>query len=329
MRNKLFEVKNLKQYFSIGSKFLSSKAQSHTAAVKAVDGVSFDIYDGETLGVVGESGSGKTTLGRSMLHLYTPTSGKILYKGKDITGKNFKNEYRRKFQYIFQDPYASLNPRMTVADIIGESLDIHKLYNTREERQNKIISLLTSVGLSNEHASRYPHEFSGGQRQRIGIARALAVDPEFIICDEPVSALDVSIRAQILNMLSDIQLERKLTYLFISHDLSVVRHVCDRVAVMYLGNIVELAPSKEIFENPLHPYTKALISAIPLPDYDAARSNKRILLEGEIPSPVNPPSGCKFRTRCPYAQPICANEVPVMKDFDGHFSACHFVNNKS
>ena len=323
--NKLFEVKDLKQYFYVGSQFLSSKEHAHTAAVKAVDGVTFDIYDGETLGLVGESGSGKTTLGRSMLHLYRPTGGKIIYKGNDITGRSFNN-YRKKFQYIFQDPYASLNPRMTVADIIGEPLDIHNLAKNAGERQDTVISLLNSVGLSSEHASRYPHEFSGGQRQRIGIARALAVDPEFIVCDEPVSALDVSIRAQILNMLSDLQRERNLTYLFISHDLGVIRHISDRVGVMYLGNIMELAPSKELFENPLHPYTKALISAIPQPDVDLARAKKRILLKGEIPSPVNPPSGCKFRTRCPQAQAVCAEKIPDMKNFNGHYCACHFVD---
>jgi oligopeptide transport system ATP-binding protein len=317
----LVEVKNLKQYFSIRNHV------GEKAFVKAVDDVTFNIFRGETLGLVGESGSGKTTLGRSMLRMYDPTSGSVLFDGVDITkfSRSKLLPYRKKMQYIFQDPYASLDPRMTVSDIVGEALDIHKLSTSKKERADKIRELLSLVGLNTEHSTRYPHEFSGGQRQRIGIARAIAVEPEFIVCDEPVSALDVSIRAQILNTLEEMQDSLNLTYLFISHDLGVVRHICDRVGVMYLGHIVELVESEELYKNPLHPYTKALLTAIPEPNPDVAKKRNRIILKGEIPSPVNPPSGCKFRTRCPYAKDICSQKVPEFTDAgNGHYVACHF-----
>ncbi len=321
-QNVLIEVKNLKQYFNIRNSL------GEKASVKAVDNVTFNIYKGETLGLVGESGSGKTTLGRSILRIYEPTSGQVTFSGVDITKlqKGKLLPYRKKMQYIFQDPYASLDPRMTVSDIVGEALDIHKLATSKKDRAEKIRELLKLVGLNTEHSSRYPHEFSGGQRQRIGIARAIAVEPEFIVCDEPVSALDVSIRAQIINTLEEMQERLHLTYLFISHDLGVVRHTCDRVGVMYLGHIVELVESEELYKNPLHPYTQALLTAIPEPDPDVAKKRNRIILKGEIPSPVNPPSGCKFRTRCPYAKDICAKEVPEFKDYgNGHYVACHFA----
>ncbi len=321
-KNILVEVRNLKQYFSINN-HLGGKSY-----VKAVDDVTFNIYKGETVGLVGESGSGKTTLGRSILRVYDPTSGQIKFNGTDIT--RYKGSsllpYRKKMQYIFQDPYASLDPRMTVSDIIGEPLDIHKLASSKKNRADKIRELMSLVGLNTEHASRYPHEFSGGQRQRIGIARAIAVEPEFIVCDEPVSALDVSIRAQIINTLEEMQDRLKLTYLFISHDLGVVRHTCDRVGVMYLGHLVELVEAEELYKKPLHPYTQALLTAIPEPDPDAAKNRNRIILNGEIPSPVNPPSGCTFRTRCPYAKDICAKKAPQLIDYgNGHFVSCHFT----
>lgn len=318
----LIEVNNLKQYFHIRNNL------GEKASVKAVDDVTFNIYKGETLGLVGESGSGKTTLGRSILRIYDPTSGQVKFSGVDITKfqKGKLLPYRKKMQYIFQDPYASLDPRMTVSDIVGEALDIHKLAASKKDRADKIRELLKLVGLNTEHSSRYPHEFSGGQRQRIGIARAIAVEPEFIVCDEPVSALDVSIRAQIINTLEEMQERLNLTYLFISHDLGVVRHTCDRVGVMYLGHIVELVESEELYKNPLHPYTQALLTAIPEPDPEIAKKRNRIILKGEIPSPVNPPSGCKFRTRCPYAKDICAKQVPEFKDHgNGHYVACHFT----
>lgn len=321
-QNVLVEVKNLKQYFTIRSN-LGKKA-----SVKAVDDVTFNIYKGETLGLVGESGSGKTTLGRSILRIYEPTAGQVIFSGVDITKlkKGKLLPYRKKMQYIFQDPYASLDPRMTVSDIVGEALDIHKLATSKNDRAEKIRELLSMVGLNTEHASRYPHEFSGGQRQRIGIARAIAVEPEFIVCDEPVSALDVSIRAQIINTLEEMQEKLDLTYLFISHDLGVVRHTCDRVGVMYLGHLVELVESEQLYNNPLHPYTQALLTAIPKPDPEEAKKRNRIILKGEIPSPVNPPSGCKFRTRCPYAKDICAQEVPEFKEYTkDHYVACHFA----
>jgi len=320
----LIEVKNLKKYFTKNKGIVKKKIET----TKAVDDVSFYIKKGETFGLVGESGCGKSTTGRTILKLYDPTEGEMLYNGQDISKLNKEQmmPYRKKMQMIFQDPYASLNARMTVSDIIGEPMDIHHLASGKE-RQERIYSLLDTVGLNRDHAARYPHEFSGGQRQRIGIARSLAVDPEFIICDEPISALDVSIQAQVVNMLEDLQEERGLTYLFIAHDLSMVKHISDRVGVMYLGSLVETAPSKELYSNPLHPYTEALLSSIPIPDPDMAKSSKRIVLKGDVPSPVNPPSGCKFRTRCRYAMDICSEEVPVFKEVDkGHFAACHLLN---
>lgn len=317
----LIEIQDLKQHFKIKGGLFGRNIQT----VKAVDGVSFTINKGETFGLVGESGSGKTTLGRTLLHLYKPTSGKIFFNGEEVNENNYR-QYAKRMQIIFQDPYASLNPRMTVEDIIGEALDVHKLYSTKNERREKVINLLKLVGLNAEQAQRYPHEFSGGQRQRIGIARALAVDPEFIVCDEPVSALDVSIQAQIINMLYDMQQDMKLTYLFIAHDLAVVRQISKRIAVMYLGNIVELTDSESLYTKSLHPYTQSLISAIPISEPSVAKTKQRIILSGEIPSPINPPSGCKFRTRCPKAEVICAEKVPEFREVEnGHYCACHLV----
>ena len=317
-KNILIEVNNLKKYFPVKTGFMKMNY------VKAVDDVSFYIEKGETLGLVGESGCGKTTLGRTILRLHEPTEGKIIYKGEDITHVDML-PYRRKMQIIFQDPYASLDPRMTVGDIIGEALDIHKMYGSKTERRDKINALLDIVGLNTEHANRFAHEFSGGQRQRIGIARALAVDPEFIVCDEPISALDVSIQAQIINLLKDLQQEHHLTYLFISHDLSVVEHISDTVGVMYLGNVVEYGETEDIFSHPLHPYTKALFSAIPVPDPNAKMN--RIVLEGSIPSPANPPAGCKFHTRCEQCMECCRSEAPAWKEIEpGHFCACHLYD---
>ncbi|SFG09427.1 ABC transporter ATP-binding protein [Oribacterium sp. WCC10] len=319
----LLEVSHLKQYFPVAGT---------NKSVKAVDDVSFFIKRGETFGLVGESGCGKTTTGRSILRLTEPTSGKIVYDGNVIfdseTGtKANMLPYRRKMQIVFQDPYASLDPRMTVGDIVGEALDIHKLYKSKEERREKILDLLSTVGLNSEHANRYPHEFSGGQRQRIGIARALAVNPEFIVCDEPVSALDVSIQAQVVNMFEDLQKKMGLTYLFIAHDLSIVNHISDRIGVMYLGHMVELADSDELIFHSMHPYTKSLISAIPIADPKTARASKRIILNGDVPSPVNPPSGCPFRTRCPYADDLCAQKTPEFKEVKpGHYAACHHLD---
>ena len=317
----LIEVKNLKEYFDINIGMFKTKP------LKAVDGVSFRINKGETLGLVGESGCGKTTVGRTILHLYKPTGGEIWYNGKKLETPADIKEFRKKATMVFQDPYSSLNPRMTVSDIIGEPLDVHKLYKTKEERMARILELMDHVGLNSEHASRYAHEFSGGQRQRIGIARALAVDPDFIVCDEPVSALDVSIQAQVINMFDELQDKLGLTYLFIAHDLLVVRHISDRIAVMYLGKMVELADAAEIYERPLHPYSKSLLSAVPVPDPKVARANQRIVLYGDIPSPLNAPSGCPFRTRCAYATEVCAEAMPSFNEVSGgHFVACHRVN---
>ncbi len=314
----LLEVKDLKEYFPVNMGMFRSKP------LKAVDGVSFSIQKGETLGLVGESGCGKTTVGRTILHLYKPTAGEIWYNGKKLQSKADIQEFRKKATMVFQDPYSSLNPRMTVSDIIGEPLDIHRLYATKQERMERILELMGHVGLNSEHASRYAHEFSGGQRQRIGIARALAVNPDFIVCDEPVSALDVSIQAQVINMFDELQDKLGLTYLFIAHDLLVVRHISDRIAVMYLGKMVELADAAEIYERPLHPYSKSLLSAVPVPDPKVARANQRIVLSGDIPSPLNAPSGCPFRTRCPYAAEQCAAEMPAFQEVEkGHFVACH------
>ena len=313
----LLEVKNLKKYYPVRTGFIKK------TELKAVDDVSFFIRKGETLGIVGESGCGKTTLGRTVLRLEEPTSGDIIYEGESIIGKNMK-EYRKKMQIVFQDPYASLDPRKTVSDIIGEAMDIQKLCKTKEERRDKILELMKLVGLNAEFYNRFPHEFSGGQRQRIGIARALAVNPGFIICDEPVSALDVSIQAQIINMLEELQETRKLTYLFIAHDLAIVKHISTRIGVMYLGHMVELAESAELYGNPIHPYTEMLLSAIPIADPDLSAARKRIKLEGEVPSPLNPPSGCPFRTRCPKARKACAESMPALREITpGHFAACH------
>ena len=311
----LIEVKDLKKYFQVG----------RNQTLKAVDGVNFKIYKGETLGIVGESGCGKTTCGKTVMGIYKATGGEVLFDGVDINklNKNEKKEFTKRAQIIFQDPYSSLNPRMTVGDIIGEGIDIHKLY-TGKERQEKIYELLELVGLNREHALRFPHEFSGGQRQRIGIARALAIEPEFIVCDEEISALDVSIQAQVVNLLIELQQKKNLTYLFIAHDLSMVKHISDRVGVMYLGNMVEFAESDELYQNPLHPYTKALMAAIPIPDPDTEEQKKRIRLEGEIPSPVNPKPGCRFVTRCRYATEKCHQETPQLEELKPeHFVACH------
>lgn len=316
----LVEVKHLKEYFNINVGAFKTKP------LKAVDDVSFTINEGETLGLVGESGCGKTTVGRTILNLYKPTAGEIWFDGKQIKSKRDIKEFRKDATMVFQDPYSSLNPRMTVSDIIAEPLDIHKMYKSKEERHNRILELMSYVGLNSEHASRYAHEFSGGQRQRIGIARSLAVDPRFIVCDEPVSALDVSIQAQVINMFEELQDKLNLTYLFIAHDLLVVRHISNRIAVMYLGRMVELADADEIYKRPLHPYSKSLMSAVPIPDPKIARENQRIVLSGDIPSPLNAPSGCPFRTRCPHATDACAESMPEFKEISkGHFVACHRV----
>lgn len=316
----VLEVKNLCKFFQAKRKLFGDPSY-----VKAVDDVSFTINKGETLGLVGESGCGKTTTGRTILKLYNPTSGQIIFNGQDITKLNEKEmiPLRRKMQMIFQDPYASLNPRMTVGDIIGEAIDIHGLYKGKE-REDRIRYLLDKVGLNGSHINRYAHEFSGGQRQRIGIARALAVEPDFIVCDEPISALDVSIQAQVINMLEELQEELGLTYLFIAHDLSMVKHISTHIGVMYLGKMVEKGPSDDVYLNPKHPYTKALLSAVPIPDPDLAKSNKRIVLEGDIQSPIDPKPGCRFKGRCKYAKEICGNVDPEVKEVEpGHFVACH------
>lgn len=317
--NVLLSVKDLKRHFDIGQ----------GSTLKAVDGISFDIIKGETFGLVGESGCGKSTAGRTILGLYNRTEGDVLFEQKNVHEMNDKErkDYLKKMQMIFQDPYASLNPRSTVLEIIAEPIEIHKLYSTKKEVKERVYELLEDVGLNRDHANRYPHEFSGGQRQRIGIARALALDPEFIIADEPISALDVSVQAQVVKLLQRLQKEKGLTYLFIAHDLSMVKYISDRIGVMYLGHMVELTTSSQLYESPLHPYTQALLSAIPIPDPDIEESRQRIILQGELPSPINPPSGCVFRTRCPHAMSICAEKKPNWKEQEpGHFVACHLYN---
>ena len=317
----MLKVDHLKQYFP-------DRDAYNNMQLKPVDDVSFAIRPGETLGLVGESGCGKTTVGRTLLRLYKPTAGRIEFDGNVLYDSEKKidvnmHPYRKQMQMVFQDPYSSLNPRMTVEDIIGEPLDVHKLYSNKKERHEKIMDLMETVGLNAEHATRYAHEFSGGQRQRIGIARALAVDPKFIVCDEPVSALDVSIQAQVVNMFEDLQKQRGLSYLFIAHDLLVVQHISDRIAVMYLGHMMELAEADELMDHPIHPYTESLLSAVPIPDPETARRSKRIVLEGDVPSPLHMPSGCPFRSRCKYATEQCAKERPELTDRgNGHMVAC-------
>ena len=316
----LLEVKHLKQHFDVPNGFMKS------LKLKAVDDVTFEIKEGETLGLVGESGCGKTTVGRTILQLYKPTAGEVWFDGKLIQSKKSIQEFRKQAQMVFQDPYSSLDPRMTVSDIIGEPLDVHKMYGSKKEREEKILHLMSLVGLNSEHATRYAHEFSGGQRQRIGIARALAVEPKFIVCDEPVSALDVSIQAQVVNMFEDLQEQLGLTYLFIAHDLLVVKHISTRIAVMYLGKMIEIGPSNELYHHPIHPYTQSLLSAVPIPDPKIARANERIHLSGDVPSPLHMPSGCPFRTRCPRATEKCAEVMPELKEMaPGHKVACHNV----
>lgn len=320
----LVRVQDLKMYFDVDKKMFSR----HKRTLKAVDGVSFDIERGRTFGLVGESGCGKTTVGRTIVRLYTPTDGAIYYDGNDIAKLDNKQiaPYRRKMQMIFQDPYASLDPRMTVGDIIAEPIRAHKLYSNDSECKERVRELIATVGLKPDHISRYPHEFSGGQRQRIGIARALASNPEFIVCDEPISALDVSIQAQVVNELEELQASLGLTYLFVSHDLSMVRHISHDVGVMYLGHMVEMAPVEELFAHMQHPYTRALLSAVPIADPDLAAKSQRIVIQGDVPTPIDPPSGCPFRTRCPYAKDICAEQRPEMRDIGGgHYCACHMV----
>jgi len=323
----LFEIKDLKKHFEItdnSSKSLFKKKN----ILKAVDGVTFDIYEGETLGLVGESGCGKTTLGRTIMRLYDVTDGQIIFEGKDISRMNAKElrDIRKNIHMIFQDPYASLDPRMTVSEIIMEAMQNDDSVKPAD-RQKKVLDLLELVGLNSDHANRYPHEFSGGQRQRVGIARSLAANPKFIVCDEPISALDVSIQAQVVNLLKELQHKFGLTYLFIAHDLSMVQYISDRVGVMYLGKMVELAESEEIYANPLHPYTQALMSAIPVPDPDMEKTKRRIIVEGEVPSPINPPTGCAFHTRCPKAGAKCRECTPEFKEVaDGHFVACHLFD---
>ena len=320
-RSALINVVDLKKHFVVGKKMI----------LKAVDGITFDIYKGETLGLVGESGCGKSTAGRTIIGLYEATDGEVIFDGRSIQGmdKRERKDFTRRAQMIFQDPYASLNPRMTVTDIVGEGIDIHELYKG-DARQQRIYQLLDLVGLNREHANRFPHEFSGGQRQRIGIARALAIEPEFIVCDEPISALDVSIQAQVVNLLQDLQKQFGLTYLFIAHDLSMVRHISDRIAVMYLGAIVELAPSAELYKKPMHPYTEALLSAVPIPDPTVERNRQRIILKGDVPSPINPPPGCKFQARCPKCMEVCKRVTPELKELEpGHFVACHLYDKEN
>lgn len=312
----LLEVKDLKRHFDLGK----------NQVLKAVDGISFEIYQGETFGLVGESGCGKSTAGRTIMGLYNRTDGEVSYGGRNVheMGEKERYEFLRNMQMIFQDPYASLNPRSTVFEIIAEPMEVHGLHKKKETMQRRVYQLLEDVGLNRDHANRYPHEFSGGQRQRIGIARALALDPDFIIADEPISALDVSVQAQVVKLLQKLQKEKGLTYLFIAHDLSMVKYISDRIGVMYLGHMVELTTSDQLYANPLHPYTQALLSAIPIPDPDIEESRERMLLEGELPSPINPPSGCVFRTRCPHAMEVCAQVKPAWQEQEpGHFVACH------
>ncbi|RDY66221.1 ATP-binding cassette domain-containing protein [Halobacillus trueperi] len=316
---KTLEVKDLKKHFKMG------KGKS----LKAVDGVSFDLYKGETLGLVGESGCGKSTTGRTIMNLYEKTSGEVIYEGKSVHDRTPKEQFllKRQMQMIFQDPYASLNPRSTVAEIILEPMEIHELFSSNKERMERVYELLEEVGLNRDHANRYPHEFSGGQRQRIGIARALALDPDIIIADEPISALDVSVQAQVVNLLERLQEEKGLTYLFIAHDLSMVQHISDRIGVMYLGHLVELTSSDRLYDAPLHPYTQALLSAIPIPDPDIEDEREQVIIEGEIPSPIDPPSGCVFRTRCPFAMDVCSEKAPVWQEVEeGHQVACHLYD---
>jgi oligopeptide/dipeptide ABC transporter ATP-binding protein len=314
----ILEVRNLKKYFNVGG----------GRVLKAVDNVSFSIKRGETFGLVGESGCGKSTAGRTIIRLYDATDGEVIFNGENVhqlKGRKLR-EFNRNMQMVFQDPYASLNPRMTVGDIIAEGIDIHGLYSGKK-RKDRVVELLQTVGLNEEHASRFPHEFSGGQRQRIGIARALAIEPQFIIADEPISALDVSIQAQVVNLLKKLQKDHGLTYLFIAHDLAMVKHISDRIGVMYLGGLVEVAEGNELYRKHFHPYTEALLSAIPIPDPEVERSRERIILKGDVPSPINPPSGCRFRTRCPKAMPECAEIIPELKEIEpNHFVACHLYN---
>ena len=320
-RQAIVSVEHLKTYFQVG------KGLGRKRVIKAVDDVSLEIYRGETFGLVGESGSGKSTLGRTIVKLHEPTEGRVLVNGKDIahlSGAELK-KFRKSTQLIFQDPYASLNPRMTVGEIVREPLVIHRVYRTKEEQDEVIAELMKVVGLKPDHIRRYPYEFSAGQRQRIAIARTLALNPEFIVCDEPISALDVSIQAQIINLLKWIQKESGISYLFIAHDLSMVKRISDRIGVMYMGRMVEMGESKELYENPMHPYTQALLSAIPIPDPEEGKAKKRVMLSGELPSPLNPPSGCPFRTRCPLATRACAEEMPRLKDVNGRLVACHEV----
>ena len=320
MSSPLIEARNLSKSFAIGGGFLAKKK-----VVRAVENVSFQIQRGETLGLVGESGCGKSKIGRTLLRLYEPTSGQIFFDGNDITRANMR-PYRKRMQIVFQDPYASLDPRMTVGDIVGEPLDIYRACANKAERRERILELLNLVGLNSEHMNRYPHEFSGGQRQRVSIARSMALQPDFMVCDEPISALDVSIQAQVINMLMELQQKLNMTYLFIAHDLNVVRHISRRVGVMYLGSLVEVCDAGELYKNPLHPYTQALLSAIPIPDPNVSRSRHRVVLQGEVPSPINPPKGCKFHTRCPYARDICREKRPETISVGAdHTCACHKV----